>query len=96
MVNYKPPHIVFIQSFNVVCIAFKLKNDFLEIARIPGIKGCVKGTHVRLQRPTLFEKAFVNCKNYHLINVQGYTLICQNLTDGLLIRRGFVMPKTDF
>ncbi|XP_045026130.1 putative nuclease HARBI1 [Daphnia magna] len=48
-----------------------LKNDFSDIARIPGIIGCVDGTHVRLQRPTLFEKAYVNRKNYHSINVQG-------------------------
>ncbi|KAI9557263.1 hypothetical protein GHT06_017086 [Daphnia sinensis] len=38
-----------------------LKNDFADIARIPGIIGCVDGTHVRLQRPTLFEKAYGIC-----------------------------------
>jgi hypothetical protein len=47
-----------------------VKNDFSDISRIPGIIGCVEGTHVRLQRPVLIEKAYENRKKNHSINVQ--------------------------
>ncbi|KZS10452.1 Uncharacterized protein APZ42_025102 [Daphnia magna] len=36
-----------------------LKRDFAEIARIPGIIGSIDGTHIRIQRPILHEKAYV-------------------------------------
>nr|CAH0110335.1 unnamed protein product [Daphnia galeata] len=31
----------------------------------------IDGTHIRIQRPILYEKAYVNRKNYHSINVQA-------------------------
>ena len=37
---------------------------------MPGVVGCVDGTHVRITRPFEHEKAYVNRKNYHSINVQ--------------------------
>ncbi|XP_045031108.1 putative nuclease HARBI1 [Daphnia magna] len=58
-------HICFPANLN------NLKIQFAEIARIPGIIGCIDGTHIRLQRPTVHEKAYVNRKNYHSISVQG-------------------------
>ncbi|KZS06197.1 F14D2.9-like protein [Daphnia magna] len=48
-----------------------LKREFAEIARIPGIIGCIVGTHIRIQRPHQHEYAFVNKKGYHSINVQS-------------------------
>jgi hypothetical protein len=62
------------------------------------------GTHVRLQRPVLFEKAFVNHKNYHSINVQVMFSIQQfndyisflNNSYDFYLSRVFVMPITNF
>ncbi|XP_045022902.1 uncharacterized protein LOC123466829 [Daphnia magna] len=48
-----------------------LKREYAEIARIPGIIGSIDGTHIRIQRPILHEKAYVNRKNYHSINMQA-------------------------
>ncbi|KZS04908.1 putative Protein F14D2.9 [Daphnia magna] len=48
----------------------QLKREFSEIARIPGIIGCID-THIRIQRPHQHEYALVNRKGYHSINVQG-------------------------
>ncbi|KAK4028655.1 hypothetical protein OUZ56_021659 [Daphnia magna] len=36
-----------------------LKREYAEIARIPGIIGSIDGTHIRIQRPILHEKAYV-------------------------------------
>ncbi|XP_032799334.1 uncharacterized protein LOC116936290 [Daphnia magna] len=48
-----------------------LKREYAELARIPGIIGSIDGTHIPIQRPILHEKAYVNRKNYHSINVQA-------------------------
>ena len=38
-----------------------------------GVIGCIDGTHVRIQAPSLYENVYVNRKGYHSINVQ---LVC--------------------
>lgn len=48
-----------------------MKHEYAEISRIPGIIGSIGGTHIRIQRPILHEKAYVNRKNYHSINMQA-------------------------
>jgi hypothetical protein len=48
----------------------QMKQEFADIANIPGVVGCIDGTHIRICRPQQFEEAFVNRKNYHSINVQ--------------------------
>ncbi|XP_045034370.1 uncharacterized protein LOC116928675 [Daphnia magna] len=48
-----------------------VKKDFYDIARMPGVIGCVDGSHVRIVRPIHHERTYVNRKNYHSINVQG-------------------------
>lgn len=48
-----------------------LKQKFTSIARMPGVIGCIDGTHIRIKRPILYEKAYVNRKNYHSLNVQA-------------------------
>lgn len=47
---------------------------------MPGVIGCIDGTHVRIVRPVNFKKAYVNRKNYHSINVQvkEISLYCIN------------------
>ncbi|XP_046460295.1 putative nuclease HARBI1 [Daphnia pulex] len=47
-----------------------LKRDFYEIARMAGVVCCIDGTHIRIVRPQNHEKAYVNRKNYHSLNVQ--------------------------
>ena len=53
-----------------ICFLFQVIRGFAEIANMPGVVGCIDGTHIRIKRPIEFEKAFVNRKHYHSINVQ--------------------------
>ena len=63
------------------CVTFPVDEEamkstmdkFYEIAEFPGIIGCVDGTQIRIQAPTLQEYEYVNRKGYHSLNVQ---LIC--------------------
>ncbi|XP_032799775.1 putative nuclease HARBI1 [Daphnia magna] len=48
-----------------------VKNDFQEIALMPEVFGCIDGTHISIVRPKNHEKAYVNRKNYHSLNVQA-------------------------
>jgi len=48
-----------------------LQRDFAEIANMPGVFGCIDGTHIRISRPHEWEASFVNRKGYHSMNVQG-------------------------
>ena len=49
------------------------KERFYALAAFPGVVGCVDGTQVRIQAPTLQEYEYVNRKRYHSLNIQ---LIC--------------------
>ncbi|XP_033995593.1 putative nuclease HARBI1 [Trematomus bernacchii] len=42
---------------------------------LPGIVGCIDGTHVRIQAPSEHEYLYVNRKGYHSINVQ---IVCNS------------------
>uniref|UniRef100_UPI003AAED5E2 putative nuclease HARBI1 n=1 Tax=Centroberyx gerrardi TaxID=166262 RepID=UPI003AAED5E2 len=46
------------------------KERFRRDSGIPGIFGCIDGTHVRIQAPSKNEYLFVNRKGFHSINVQ--------------------------
>lgn len=48
-----------------------IKTGFYLAAGFPNVIGCIDGTHVRIQAPSVDENAFVNRKGYHSINVQG-------------------------
>ena len=50
--------------------ASKTKQDFYSKSGVPGIVGCIDGTHVRIQAPSDHEYLYVNRKGYHSINVQ--------------------------
>ena len=57
-----------------------MKQRFRQVSGIPGIVGCIDGTHVQIQAPSENEYLFVNRKDYHSINVQiawdaNYTII---------------------
>lgn len=47
-----------------------IKRQFYEIAGFPNVVGAIDCTHVRLKAPSMNDYAFINCKNYHSINVQ--------------------------
>ena len=56
------------------------KQRFRQASGIPGIIGCIDGTHIRIQAPSEYEHLYVNRKGYHSINVQlvcdaNYTII---------------------
>jgi hypothetical protein len=66
-----------------------IKNGFYQMARFPGIIGCIDCTHIRIQAPHLNENFYVNRKHYHSINVQAicddqgklYYMLKQNILD---------------
>jgi len=48
-----------------------IKQGFYNVARFPGVLGCVDGTHIPIIAPSEDEYAYVNRKNFHSINVQA-------------------------
>ena len=46
------------------------KQKFAAMRGFPNIFGCIDGTHIEIQAPTMHEDQFVNRKGYHSINVQ--------------------------
>ncbi|XP_053968904.1 putative nuclease HARBI1 [Anastrepha ludens] len=44
------------------------KEWFVEQYKIPGVIGCVDGTHIGLQKPTANVHMYFNRKGYHSIN----------------------------
>uniref|UniRef100_A0A8W8JGW1 DDE Tnp4 domain-containing protein n=1 Tax=Magallana gigas TaxID=29159 RepID=A0A8W8JGW1_MAGGI len=48
-----------------------IKTGFYLAAGFPNVIGCIDGTRVRFQAPSVDENAFVNRKGYHSINMQG-------------------------
>uniref|UniRef100_A0A671N003 DDE Tnp4 domain-containing protein n=1 Tax=Sinocyclocheilus anshuiensis TaxID=1608454 RepID=A0A671N003_9TELE len=53
-----------------VCLPTQEEDKFRRDYGIPGIFGCIDGTHVRIQVPSKNECLFVNRKGFHSINVQ--------------------------
>ena len=50
--------------------AVAIKQRFMRLSGLPGIIGCIDGTHIRIQGPTEHENDYENRKGYHSINVQ--------------------------
>ena len=48
-----------------------VKSGFQELGGFQNVIGCIDGTHVRLQAPSVDEPSFVNRKGYHSINCQA-------------------------
>ena len=46
------------------------KRQFYNVARFPGVMGCIDCTHIRILAPSNEEFAYVNRKGYHSLNVQ--------------------------
>ncbi|XP_052818499.1 putative nuclease HARBI1 [Mya arenaria] len=49
----------------------RVKSGFFTSAGFPHVVGCVDGTHIRIQAPSVDEPAYVNRKGYHSINMQA-------------------------
>ena len=49
----------------------QIKRGFYDKGGLPGVIGCVDGTHVKIQGPTENENDCVNRKGFHSINVQA-------------------------
>ena len=47
-----------------------IKREFCEIAGFPNVIGATDCTHVHLKPPSTNDYAFINCKNYHFMNVR--------------------------
>lgn len=46
----------------------EIKRYFYDKAGIPGVVGCVDGTHIRIIKPSSLEHFYYNRKGYHSIN----------------------------
>ena len=49
----------------------EIKQGFFEKGGFPGVIGCIDGTHIRIQGPSVHESDFLNRKGFHSINVQA-------------------------
>ena len=49
----------------------KLKQEFYLIASVPGVLGCIDGTHIPIIAPIEREYLYVNRKKFHSISVQA-------------------------
>ncbi|KAI5633302.1 DDE superfamily endonuclease domain-containing protein [Phthorimaea operculella] len=47
----------------------KIKRRFYSATRLPGVVGCIDGTHVAIVTPETHEERYVNRKGYHSLNV---------------------------
>ena len=54
----------------------KTALEFYQMSGFPGVIGVVDGTHVRIQRPSEEERAYINRHHHHSINVQVISLTC--------------------
>ncbi|XP_065356153.1 putative nuclease HARBI1 [Calliphora vicina] len=55
--------------------SYECMNTFMTKYKIPGVIGCVDGTHFGLQRPSSNEHMFFNRKGFHSLN---YMVICDH------------------
>lgn len=49
----------------------KIAGNFYRKAGFPNVIGCIDGTQIRIQAPTIDEASYVNRKGYHSISVQA-------------------------
>ncbi|XP_055922492.1 putative nuclease HARBI1 [Eupeodes corollae] len=47
------------------------RNYFFERARLPGLVGCVDGTHIGIIAPVQLQHQFLNRKGFYSLNVSG-------------------------
>ncbi|XP_034834881.1 putative nuclease HARBI1 [Maniola hyperantus] len=64
----------------------EVSRGFFEEFGIPGVAGCIDGTHIAMIRPSENEGAYFNRKNYHSINV---LIICDSKLNILYVDASF-------
>lgn len=64
--NWRWEHTIAIKQFKIL---LEVKRDFDDIVTMPGVVGCVYCTYIHIHKPLICEKAYINRKNYHSINV---------------------------
>jgi len=57
-------------NLSCILLLLQMKRGFFAISGMPGVVGAVDGTHILITCPFNHEKAYVNRKNYHSLNVQ--------------------------
>ena len=58
-----------------------ISGDFYELYRkVPGVLGCIDGTHIGIIGPKGNQRGFLNRKGYHSLNVMVATMISHKLT----------------
>jgi len=50
--------------------ADRQKMKFYQKAGFPNVVGCINGTHVKIQAPSVNKHEYINRKNQHSVNVQ--------------------------
>ena len=73
VVDKAPLHIKMPSSSSEIA---QLKNEFYQVARFPGVIGCIDGSHIPIIAPSKFEYGYVNRKGFHSINIQGICEYC--------------------
>ncbi|XP_055850460.1 putative nuclease HARBI1 [Episyrphus balteatus] len=73
---------------------------FVEKYGIPGVIGCIDGTHIALQRPTENEHMFFNRKGYHSLNAMiicdhEYKILAVNSQYGGAAHDSFIWKHSD-
>ncbi|KAL0851864.1 hypothetical protein ABMA28_000160 [Loxostege sticticalis] len=52
-----------------------IKHGFYQKFGMPGVVGCIDGTHIAIVKPAEFEERFFNRKRYHSLNAQ---IVCDS------------------
>ncbi|XP_067624299.1 putative nuclease HARBI1 isoform X2 [Eurosta solidaginis] len=76
------------------------KQWFMDKYKIPGVIGCIDGTHIGLQRPSVDEHMYFNRKGYHSINAfimcdHTYKILAINCQYGGAAHDSFVWRHSD-
>ncbi len=64
---------------NLIDINLQVCLEFSEFAGFRGIIGAIDGCHIKIARPWVDEKIYVNRKNFHSINVQVSPTLFKNM-----------------
>ncbi|RCN50650.1 hypothetical protein ANCCAN_03263 [Ancylostoma caninum] len=72
----------------------RIKTRFYQLTGIPGVIGCLDGTHVEIQAPSRSEHSFLNRKGWHSLNVFKESDFYRDLRLGR--RRGVLLADSAY
>ena len=59
----------------------RISGDFYKLyGKVPGVLGCIDGTHISIIEPKGNQRGFLNRKGYHSLNVMVVTMFSHKLT----------------